>query len=232
MGTQTRGKNHQSMRVSTPAPIELASDCSTTVARPGSAVGSVRDDQAGGIDDDEVGLAPTDPPNREEGNDEEAAPSAQNAVAILCGPPIVVKLTLPVLETLGFASGIEGVDQFDRAGRAQRRIIEGKPGRWAQAFGNRLGVTLGGTTLKTFANGEIYARFEESVRGADVFLVQSCVNPVNRNLIAAQDGIRNFHRWSIDPWSLQFFSQKTEKVVIFGLITLSSNEKSNAKGRI
>jgi len=35
---------------------------------------------------------------------EEAAPSAQNAVAILCGPPIVVKLTLPVLETLGFAS--------------------------------------------------------------------------------------------------------------------------------
>jgi NAD(P)H-flavin reductase len=35
---------------------------------------------------------------------EEAAPSAQNAVAVLCGPPIVVKLTLPVLETLGFAS--------------------------------------------------------------------------------------------------------------------------------
>ena len=34
---------------------------------------------------------------------EEAAPSAQNAVAVLCGPPIVVKLTLPVLETLGFA---------------------------------------------------------------------------------------------------------------------------------
>ncbi|MGI9186433.1 MAG: ribose-phosphate diphosphokinase [Gaiellales bacterium] len=53
----------------------------------------------------------------------------------------------------------------------------------AERICDRLGVTLGGTTLKSFANGEIYARFEESVRGADVFLVQSCVNPVNRNLM-------------------------------------------------
>jgi NAD(P)H-flavin reductase len=34
---------------------------------------------------------------------EETAPKAGNAVAVLCGPPIVVKLTLPVLELLGFA---------------------------------------------------------------------------------------------------------------------------------
>ena len=53
----------------------------------------------------------------------------------------------------------------------------------AERICDRLGVQLGQTTLKTFANGEIYARFEESVRGADVFLVQSCVNPVNRNLM-------------------------------------------------
>ena len=31
------------------------------------------------------------------------APLADNAVAVLCGPPIVVKLTLPVLAELGFA---------------------------------------------------------------------------------------------------------------------------------
>jgi ribose-phosphate pyrophosphokinase len=32
-------------------------------------------------------------------------------------------------------------------------------------------------TLKTFANGEVYCRYEESIRGADVFLVQStCAN--------------------------------------------------------
>ena len=34
---------------------------------------------------------------------EQASPSAENAVAVLCGPPIVVKMTLPVLGTLGFA---------------------------------------------------------------------------------------------------------------------------------
>jgi NAD(P)H-flavin reductase len=34
---------------------------------------------------------------------EKTAPKAENAVAVLCGPPIVVKLTLPVLDKLGFA---------------------------------------------------------------------------------------------------------------------------------
>jgi len=53
----------------------------------------------------------------------------------------------------------------------------------AQRIAHRLDVELGQVTLKTFANGEIYARFEESVRGADVFLVQSCVAPDNRNLM-------------------------------------------------
>jgi ribose-phosphate pyrophosphokinase len=37
----------------------------------------------------------------------------------------------------------------------------------------RLGVTLTNPGLKTFSNGEIYCRFEESIRGADIFLVQS-----------------------------------------------------------
>jgi len=42
----------------------------------------------------------------------------------------------------------------------------------------KLGVELGGMTLRTFANGEVYCRFEESVRGADVFIVQpTCGNP-------------------------------------------------------
>ena len=79
MGTQLGGKNHHSMR-STPTPIKIASD--STTSRPGSAVGSIRDqimgsDDAGCIDDGDVGLAPTDPPNQEEGNDEKVvAPSA------------------------------------------------------------------------------------------------------------------------------------------------------------
>ena len=52
-----------------------------------------------------------------------------------------------------------------------------------QRIAGRLGIDLGGVNLKTFANGEIYVRFEESVRGADVFLVQSTCRPVNDSLM-------------------------------------------------
>jgi ribose-phosphate pyrophosphokinase len=56
-------------------------------------------------------------------------------------------------------------------------------GRSNRALGERiagyLGLKLGESTLKTFTNGEVYVRYEESIRGADVFLVQSCVSPTN-----------------------------------------------------
>jgi ribose-phosphate pyrophosphokinase len=43
---------------------------------------------------------------------------------------------------------------------------------------NKLGVDLSPVTTKTFANGEVYSRYEESVRGADVFIVQPTIgNP-------------------------------------------------------
>jgi ribose-phosphate pyrophosphokinase len=48
----------------------------------------------------------------------------------------------------------------------------------AARIGSKLGVELSPMTLKTFANGEVYCRYEESVRGADVFIVQpTCSNP-------------------------------------------------------
>jgi sulfhydrogenase subunit gamma (sulfur reductase) len=34
---------------------------------------------------------------------EKTAPSAENSIAVICGPPIVIKLTLPALTNLGFA---------------------------------------------------------------------------------------------------------------------------------
>jgi sulfhydrogenase subunit gamma (sulfur reductase) len=36
---------------------------------------------------------------------EQVAPSASNAVAIVCGPPIMIRFTFPVLEKLGFTPG-------------------------------------------------------------------------------------------------------------------------------
>src|SRR3954465_12577945 len=48
----------------------------------------------------------------------------------------------------------------------------------ASKISGKLGVDLGGVTLKTFSNGEVYCRYEESIRGADVFIVQpTCGNP-------------------------------------------------------
>src|SRR6201991_3509208 len=49
----------------------------------------------------------------------------------------------------------------------------------AARIADKIGVDLGPVTLKTFSNGEVYCRYEESIRGADVFLIQpTCGNPV------------------------------------------------------
>ncbi len=43
----------------------------------------------------------------------------------------------------------------------------------AARIAGKLDVDLGRADLRTFADGEVYCRYEESIRGADVFLVQS-----------------------------------------------------------
>ena len=49
----------------------------------------------------------------------------------------------------------------------------------AAAVSQQLGSELGPTTAYDFANGEIYVRFGESVRGADAFVLQSHAAPIN-----------------------------------------------------
>ncbi|UFU07405.1 ribose-phosphate diphosphokinase [Ruania halotolerans] len=49
----------------------------------------------------------------------------------------------------------------------------------AQAVADELGIEVVPTTLYDFANGEIYVRFAESVRGADAFVLQSHTAPIN-----------------------------------------------------
>jgi ribose-phosphate pyrophosphokinase len=46
-----------------------------------------------------------------------------------------------------------------------------------------LGVELGEIKLSTFANGETYCRYAESIRGSDVFIVQTGCQPVDRHLM-------------------------------------------------
>ena len=80
---------------------------------------------------------------------------------------------------------------------------ESKPGHWiergplkrlmvfsgrshpelAQRIAEQLGVELGEVDLKTFSNGETYCRYNESIRGSDVFIVQTGSPPVDQHLM-------------------------------------------------
>ncbi|MBR6575372.1 MAG: ribose-phosphate pyrophosphokinase [Clostridia bacterium] len=53
----------------------------------------------------------------------------------------------------------------------------------AQRIADALGVELGNVTCKKFADGEVSVTFEETVRGCDVFLIQSTCCPVNDNFM-------------------------------------------------
>ena len=50
----------------------------------------------------------------------------------------------------------------------------------AQEVADQLGIPLSRTLAYDFANGEIFVRFQESVRGADVFVLQSHTTPINK----------------------------------------------------
>jgi ribose-phosphate pyrophosphokinase len=50
----------------------------------------------------------------------------------------------------------------------------------AQEVADELGVELVDTTAYDFANGEIYVRFKESLRGCDAFVIQSHTAPINQ----------------------------------------------------
>lgn len=53
----------------------------------------------------------------------------------------------------------------------------------AEAVGKEIGCGLSQVTAYDFASGEIYVRFNESVRGADVFVLQSHTGDINKWLM-------------------------------------------------
>ncbi|MCF4006821.1 ribose-phosphate diphosphokinase [Corynebacterium uropygiale] len=52
-----------------------------------------------------------------------------------------------------------------------------------ESVAKELGIELTPTTARDFANGEIFVRFEESVRGSDCFVLQSHTQPLNKWLM-------------------------------------------------
>jgi ribose-phosphate pyrophosphokinase len=53
----------------------------------------------------------------------------------------------------------------------------------ADEVASELGIPLTPTSAYDFANGEIFVRFEESVRGCDAFVIQSHKAPVNKQIM-------------------------------------------------
>ena len=54
---------------------------------------------------------------------------------------------------------------------------------FAQTVCKELGLEMGKSVVRTFADGEASVTLEETVRGADVFLIQSTCKPVNDHLM-------------------------------------------------
>ena len=70
------------------------------------------------------------------------------------------------------------------AGQKKLVLITGRAyPELAEQVAEELGAELVPTDARTFANGELYARFDESVRGADAFVIQSHTNPINEWLM-------------------------------------------------
>ena len=53
----------------------------------------------------------------------------------------------------------------------------------AARIAEKLGIQVGDVTLRTFADGNTYCRYEESIRGADLYIVQTSCKPVDQNLM-------------------------------------------------
>lgn len=67
---------------------------------------------------------------------------------------------------------------------------------FAQAIADKLGTKVGDSEVGKFSDGEIFVNINETVRGADVFVVQSTCSPVNDNLMELLIMIDAFKRAS------------------------------------
>ncbi|MGB9660441.1 MAG: ribose-phosphate diphosphokinase [Moorellaceae bacterium] len=70
----------------------------------------------------------------------------------------------------------------------------------AEEISTYLGVPLGAAKVGRFSDGEISIAIDESVRGADVFVIQPTCNPVNENLMELLiliDALRRASAWRI-----------------------------------
>jgi ribose-phosphate pyrophosphokinase len=93
------------------------------------------------------------------------------------------ELTLPGLEGATMTEPSQG-HWIERGPQKRLMVFSGRSHPdLANAIAGHLGLDLGDIELETFKNGETYTRYIESIRGADVFLVQTGCIPVDAHLM-------------------------------------------------
>ncbi len=96
---------------------------------------------------------------------------------------LTAELPIPGLERAVVTEPTE-VHWVERAPQKRLMVVSGRSHPdLAQKIVSKLGCELGQIQLETFADGETYVRFKESVRGADMFIVQTASKPVDQNLV-------------------------------------------------
>ena len=74
--------------------------------------------------------------------------------------------------------------QVEALGRRHLMLFAGRASReLANEVARHLGIECGSVDIRDFANGETYARFGESVRGTDAFVIQTHAFPVNERIM-------------------------------------------------
>jgi ribose-phosphate pyrophosphokinase len=96
---------------------------------------------------------------------------------------VTAELALPGLEKATVTERAQG-HWIERGPQKRLMVFAGRSHPdLAQSIAAQLGLELGDIELETFTNDETYCRYKESIRGADVFLVQTGCTPVDKHLM-------------------------------------------------
>jgi ribose-phosphate pyrophosphokinase len=94
------------------------------------------------------------------------------------------ELVLPGLDVSGPSAEPKPGHWIERGPQKRLMVFAGRSHPdLATRITEQLGVELGEVTLETFANGETYCRYDESIRGADVFILQTGCDPIDKHLM-------------------------------------------------
>ena len=93
------------------------------------------------------------------------------------------ELALPGLEKAAMSEPSQG-HWIERGPQKRLMVFAGRSHPdLAGQIADKLGLELGDVELETFTNGETYCRYLESIRGADLFVVQTGSIPVDEHLM-------------------------------------------------